>query len=89
MGNHTTEACGKWKRAHSGNVNSGGNGNSGGNDSSGGDNDGGSDETVCYHCGIPGHIRPDCIHYKRAKETQNQVRKGTASITTGGDRDRL
>jgi len=83
MDNHTTEACGKPKCPQTGN------GNSGGNDSSGGDNAGGSDEKVCYHCGIPGHIRPDCIHYKRAKETRNRVRKGTASIATAGDRDVL
>jgi len=68
MDNHTTEACGKQKHAQSGNGNSGGSGNSGANDSSG-DNAGGSDETVCYHCGIPGHIRCDCIHYKQAKES--------------------
>jgi len=65
------------------------NGNSGGNDCPGGDNAGGSDEKACYHGGIPGHIRPDCIHYKRAKETRNTVRKGTASIDTAGDRDPL
>jgi len=85
----TTETCGKQKRAQSGNGNSVRNGNSGGNDCPGGDNAGGSDEKACYHGGIPGHIRPDCIHYKRAKETRNTVRKGTASIDTAGDRDPL
>jgi len=46
MDNHTTEACGKRKRAHSGN------GNPGGNDSSGGDNAGRNDQKACYHCPI-------------------------------------
>jgi len=83
MDNHTTEACGKRKCTHSGNR------NSGGNDSYEGDNAGGSDETACYHCGIAGHIRPNCIHYKQAKKTRNRVRKGTASIAIAGDRDLL
>jgi hypothetical protein len=68
LDNHTTQACGKRKRAKSGN------GNSSGNDSSGGDNAVGSDMKACYHRGIPGHIRHDCIHYKGAKETRNTVR---------------
>jgi len=75
MDNHTPEACGKRKRAQSGNS------NSGGKDSSGGENAGGSDEKACYRCGIPGHIRPDCIHYKRAKETLNRVHKASTAQT--------
>jgi len=64
-----------------------GNSNSCGNDRAGGDNAAGSNEKVCNHCGIPGHIRPNSIHYKRGKETQNRFPKGTAPIATTGDRD--
>jgi len=54
---------------------------------SGGDNPGGNEECACYHCGIPGYFRADCIYYKRAKEASNRVRQGTALMATAGDRD--
>jgi len=89
MYNHITEACDKWKYTLSWYGNSGGKCNSGGNESSRGDNAGGSDKTVCYHWGIPGHIRPNCAHNNQVKKTQSRFGKGTASIGTPGDQDLL
>jgi len=74
MDNHTTEACGKRKRSE--------------NDTNNGDtNTSRNDERTCYHCGLSGHFKSDCIHFKRARDQRNKVNKGTASLATAGDRD--
>jgi hypothetical protein len=74
MDNHTTEACGKRKLS--------------GRDTKTGDTNR-NDERTCYHCGLPGHFKTDCIHFKRARDQRNRVNKGTASasLATAGDRD--
>ena len=78
MDNHTTTECGKLNRpARSSN-------NATKIDDS---------ERTCYHCGLSGHFKADCIHRKRAQEQRNKVRKSgsaTAAIATAdGDRDML
>jgi len=74
MDNHTTEACGKRKRTENDN---------------GDTNTSRNDERTCYHCGLTGHFKTDCIHFKRARDQRNKVNKGTASasLATAGDRD--
>ena len=46
-------------------------------------------ERRCYYCGLTGHFKADCVHFKRARDQQNKVNKGTASasLATAGDRD--
>jgi len=48
-----------------------------------------NDEWSCYYCGVPGHFKADCIHFKCAWDQCNEVIKRTASalLTTAGDRD--
>jgi hypothetical protein len=48
-----------------------------------------NDERTCYHCGLTGHFKADCVHFKRARDQRNKVNKGTASgsLATAGDRD--
>ena len=78
MDNHTTAECGKLNRpTRSSNTTTK------------------IDDTdrTCYHCGLPGHFKVDCIHRKRAQEQRNKFRKSgsaTAAIAiAGGDRDML
>jgi hypothetical protein len=48
-----------------------------------------NDERTCYHCGLTGHFKGDCVHFKRARDERNKVNNGTASasLATAGDRD--
>jgi len=48
-----------------------------------------NDERTCYHCGLTGHFKADCIHFKRARDQPDKVNKHTASalLATAGDRD--
>jgi hypothetical protein len=96
MDNHTTEACGKRKHAendtNTGGTNTGGTNTGGtntGGTNTGGTNTSRNDERTCYHCGLSGHFKSDCIHFKRARDQRNKVNKGTASasLATAGDRD--
>ena len=86
MHNHTTEACGK--RKHAENDTNTASTNTGGT-TTGGTNTSRNDERTCYHCGLSGHFKSDCIHFKRARDQRNKVNKGTASasLATAGDRD--
>ena len=51
-----------------------------------------SDRT-CVHCGLPGHIRAECMHREQAQEQRDKVRKlryGSAAAAialAGGDYD--
>jgi len=89
MDNHTTKACGKRKHAendtNTGGTNTGGT-NTGGTNT-GGTNTSRNDERTCYHCGLSGHFKSDCIQFKRARDQRNKVNKGTASLATAGDHD--
>jgi len=38
-------------------------------------------EQKCYHCGLTGHFKADCIHFKGARYQHKKVNKGTASAT--------
>ena len=78
MDNHTTAECGKLNRlTRSSNTTTQ------------------IDDTdhTCYHRGLPGYFKADCIHRKRAQKQRNKVRKlgsATAAIAiAGGDRDML
>ena len=53
-----------------------------------GGNNGGNDECICFQCGLPGHVKVDCISYKRIKEWW-KVKKATATaaLATTGDCD--
>jgi hypothetical protein len=45
----------------------------------------GNDERICFQCGLPGHVKVDCVSYKRIKEWW-RVKKATATAalaTTG------
>jgi hypothetical protein len=48
-----------------------------------------NNEQTCYHCGLTGHFKADCVHFKRARDQRNKVNKGTASasLATVGDCD--
>jgi hypothetical protein len=48
-----------------------------------------SNKWTCYHSGLTGHLKANCIHFKRAWDQRNMVNNGTASasIATAGDRD--
>jgi hypothetical protein len=74
MDNHTTEACGKRKHAEN-------------DTNTGGTNTSRNDERTCCHCGLSGHFQSDCIHFKRARDQCNKVKKGTALLATAGDRN--
>jgi len=47
-----------------------------------------NDEHICFQCGLPGHIKVDCVFYKHVKEWW-KVKKGTATaaLATTGDYD--
>jgi len=81
MDNHTTEACGK--RKHSENDTNTGRTNTGSTNTSR------NDERTCYHCGLSGHYKADCIRFKRARDQRKNVNNGTASasLATAGDCD--
>jgi len=51
---------------------------------------GNNDEHICFQCGLPGHVKVDCISYKRIKERW-RVKKATATaaLATTGDYDSL
>jgi len=99
MDNHTTKACGKRKHAendtntsgtHTGGTNTGGTNTGGtntGGTTTGSTNNSRNDEHTCYHCGISGHFKSNCIHFKHAWHQRNEVNKGTTSLATAGDRD--
>ena len=74
MDNHTTEACGKRKHAEN-------------DPNPGGTNTSRNDKRTCYHYGLSGHFKSDCIHFKCARDQPNKVNKGTATLATTGDRD--
>jgi len=48
-----------------------------------------NDEPICNNCGLTGHCKADCVHFKRARDQRNKVIKGkaSASLATAGDRD--
>jgi len=83
---HTTEACGK--RKHAENDTNTGSTNTG-STYTGCTNTSSNVKRTCYHCGLSGHFRSNCIHFKRARDQRNNVNKGTASTlrATVGDRD--
>ncbi|KAF8528752.1 hypothetical protein BDD12DRAFT_810982 [Trichophaea hybrida] len=66
LDSHTTEECGKRKAAQSGSGNR--------KDYPG---KGGNDERTCYQCGLPGHPKANCIHYKRVQERRTKVKKAS------------
>jgi len=43
-----------------------------------GGHNGGNDECICFQCGLPGHVKVDCVSYKPIKECWN-VKKATAT----------
>ena len=53
-----------------------------------GGNNGANDERICFQCGLPGHVKVDCVSYKRIKEWW-KVKKATATAAhgTSGDCD--
>jgi len=53
-----------------------------------GGNNGGNDDRICFQCGLPGHVKVDCVSYKRIKEWW-KVKKATATadLATTGDCD--
>jgi len=46
-----------------------------------------NDERTCDHCGLSGHFKCDCMHFKRARDECYKVNKGTASLATAGNRN--
>jgi hypothetical protein len=60
MDNQTTNACGKRKHAENDTI-------TGGTDT-GGTNTSRNEERSGYHCGLSGHFKSDCIHFKRARD---------------------
>jgi hypothetical protein len=42
-----------------------------------GGNSGGNNKCICYQCGLPGHVKVNCVAYKRVKEWW-RVKKATA-----------
>jgi len=81
MDNHTTEACRKRKHTET-DTNTG-------SKNIGGTNTSRNDERICCHCGLSGHFKSHCIHFKRAWDQRNKVNKGTALLATAGDRDQI
>jgi len=56
-----------------------------------GGNNRGNDERISYQCGLLGHVKVDCISYKRIEEWW-RVKKATATtaaLATTGDCDTL
>jgi hypothetical protein len=53
-----------------------------------GGNSRGNDERICYQCRLPGHVKVDCVTYKRVREWW-RVKKATATaaLATAGDCD--
>jgi len=53
-----------------------------------GGNNGGNDKRVCFQCGLPGHVKVNCVSYKRIKEWW-KVKKATAiaALAMTGDCD--
>jgi len=53
-----------------------------------GGNNGGNDERICFQCGLPGHVKVDCVSYKRIQEWW-KVKKATATaaLAMTGDCD--
>jgi len=53
-----------------------------------GGNSGGNNERICYQYGLPGHVKVDCVSYKRIKEWW-RVQKATAraALAMTGDCD--
>ena len=49
---------------------------------------GNNDERICFQCGLPGHVKVDCISYTRIKESW-EVKKATVTgaLATTGDCD--
>ena len=49
---------------------------------------GNNDEHICFQCGLPGHVKVDCVSYKHIKEWW-KVKKATATaaLATTGDCD--
>jgi len=49
---------------------------------------GNNDERICFQCGLPGHVKVDCVSYKRIEEWW-KVKKATATaaLATTGDCD--
>jgi len=49
---------------------------------------GNNDECICYQCGLPGHVKVDCVSYKRIKEWW-KMKKATAAaaLAMTGDSD--
>ena len=72
LDNHSTEVCGK--RPHSENYTH----NSGANTSR-------KDKSTYNHCGLPGYLKSDCIHFKHTLDEENTINDGTTSLTTAGD----
>jgi hypothetical protein len=50
-----------------------------------------NDERICYHWGLTGHFKANCVHFKPARDQRNKVNKGTASafLAAAGDRDMI
>jgi len=46
-----------------------------------GGNSRGNDERICYQCRLPGHVKVDCVAYKRVREWW-RVKKATATALT-------
>ncbi|KAF8527197.1 hypothetical protein BDD12DRAFT_870659, partial [Trichophaea hybrida] len=35
----------------------------------------GNDDRTCYQCGLPGHFKANCVHYKRVQKQGTKVKK--------------
>ena len=65
MNNHTTQSCGILKQLNSGN----------GRSTSEYKTKNEKEDCMCYYCGIKGHLKSDCHHYKCAQQDRNKVKK--------------
>jgi len=76
MDNHTTKACRRRKPTE--NVTN-----------TGDTNTSNTEESTCYHCGLLGQFKTDCINFKRAWDQFNKVITGKLSVAlaTAGDRN--
>jgi len=53
-----------------------------------GANDGGNDERIWFQCGLPGHVKVDCVSYKHIKEWwKAKTATATAALASTGDCD--